>query len=227
MKTINPNVWPFIWRTLLLIAAAAFLFMALPGCSPGKRLEKAKQKVLTDAAAFDEVGRKWNELNPCINDSTTSFAEGGYDSVSLRGYFDWLNGIRPEGESSDDSIVIVNPVDTGTVSWPCADQLTIYYKRGYKNGRNSILDKKIPIPRPDTLKTTVKDKQYMKVLEEALAREKEEKIRLQGVTQTQEKEIQKKDKKITGWIWLFIGAVALLILIVILALIGKIKRIFP
>lgn len=218
-------------KAILTAITALILFT---GCSTQKKLDRAKQMVLLDPTARHDVFLKELQFFPCANDSSTTFVEGGVDSVSLRAYFDWLNGIRPEGEIYDgrvvipgDSVFIVNPVDTATVSWPCADTLTVYYKRGYADGVKYLLNKKIPIPRPDTIKTSIRDKQQIGVLKESIAKEKEENARLKGIVDTQEKEIGKKDKKITGWIWLFIAAVVLLILILILALIGKIKRIFP
>lgn len=44
----------------------AFLFIS---CSEIKQLQRAKQRVLLDNRTFNEVGAKWRELNPCINDT--------------------------------------------------------------------------------------------------------------------------------------------------------------
>jgi hypothetical protein len=53
----------------LFIIAIIILF----GC---KSIERAKQKVLTNAQAFEDVGRKYKELNPCVNDTVFDFIQG-------------------------------------------------------------------------------------------------------------------------------------------------------
>lgn len=47
--------------------------ISLFGC---KSIERAKQKVLTNAQAFEDVGRKYKELNPCVNDTVFDFIQG-------------------------------------------------------------------------------------------------------------------------------------------------------
>ena len=243
--------------TVVLTAISALVLIT--GCSPQKKINRAKQIVLLDPTARHEVFLKELQFFPCANDSTSVLIPGGIDSATLKGYYDFING----GSTLiyTDSNVIGKPIGTTTpgnivylpyYSEDGRSQIQIFdggvtelmriskegkitfgsesarklYEFGYKQGVKDYI-KKHPPRFPDTLKTSIKDKQYIKVLEADLAREKEEKAVLKGIVDTQEKEIDKKDKKITGWIWLFIGAVVLLILILILALIGKIKKVFP
>jgi hypothetical protein len=58
------------WKKLTLFIAAVILATILFGllsCNPEKKIAKAKQTVLTDSAAFDFIGRKFVDLNPCAN----------------------------------------------------------------------------------------------------------------------------------------------------------------
>lgn len=49
-----------LWLMALLLVLA---------CSPQRRIEKAKQTVLTNPAAFDSIGGIWAELHPCVSDT--------------------------------------------------------------------------------------------------------------------------------------------------------------
>ena len=46
------------------------LSLLIASCSAQKRIEKAKQIVLTNKPAFDSVGHIWAWLNPCATDTT-------------------------------------------------------------------------------------------------------------------------------------------------------------
>lgn len=55
----------------VVILFAFILFCSLISCnSAAKRIAKAEQTVLTDAGAFQRVGTKFRDLNPCANDTT-------------------------------------------------------------------------------------------------------------------------------------------------------------
>lgn len=69
------------------------LSLLIASCSAQKRIEKAKQIVLTNKPAFDSVGHIWAQLNPCVTDTIidvkvdtirgkdvikTIFIKGGY-----------------------------------------------------------------------------------------------------------------------------------------------------
>lgn len=240
-----------IFKAILLAITTLTLFT---GCSTQKKLNRAKQMVLLDPAARHEVFLKELQFFPCANDSIIELKPGAIDSATLSAYYDWLNG---KGLSSDSSNSILNPIgktivtpdiDTGsglkfvngseylmriskqdngkeviTFGITAAKDVFDY---AYKKGVKDYLQKHPP-RFPDTLKTSIKDKQQIKVLEAALAKEKEENARLTGTVDAQAKEIEKKDKKITGWIWWFVLSTVLFLLTVSLALIGKIKKVFP
>jgi len=58
------------WKLLLFVACIILICIIFHGCNPEKKIAKAKQTVLTDSAAFDFIGRKFVDLNPCLNTVT-------------------------------------------------------------------------------------------------------------------------------------------------------------
>lgn len=69
------------------------LSLLIASCSAQKKIEKAKQIVLTNKPAFDSIGHIWAKLNPCVTDTVinakvdtihgkdvikTIFIKGGY-----------------------------------------------------------------------------------------------------------------------------------------------------
>ena len=44
-------------------------FMLLTACSPQRKIERAKQIVITNKPALDSVGHVWATLNPCVSDT--------------------------------------------------------------------------------------------------------------------------------------------------------------
>jgi len=54
------------------VATFSLIFI-LFGCTS---IEKATQKVLTNKEAFETVGWKYSQLNPCINDTIAYFIQG-------------------------------------------------------------------------------------------------------------------------------------------------------
>lgn len=59
-------------KTKFLLLAAVIMMAA--SCSETKKLNKAKQRVLTNKEAFNEVGATWARLNPCSIDSVIKYA---------------------------------------------------------------------------------------------------------------------------------------------------------
>lgn len=62
---MNANTRVVFVSILLLLL---LFWLVLPSCNP---IAKAKQRVLTNERAFNEVGQKWATLNPCNTDSPT------------------------------------------------------------------------------------------------------------------------------------------------------------
>ena len=76
--------YPIIKIEPELTRASVYLFMAfilvMIGCNP---INKAKQTVLTNEQAFNEVGAKWAKLNPCNTDSpSVIYIEGKETGVT-------------------------------------------------------------------------------------------------------------------------------------------------
>jgi hypothetical protein len=77
-------------KSILLI-----LLISLVSCSEQKKLEKAKQLVLTNKEAFNELGDKWQQINPCSDDT---LIVNSSDTVNLINTFfsvktDTINGV--------------------------------------------------------------------------------------------------------------------------------------
>lgn len=53
----------------MTIAIALIGAICILGCSEAKRIAKAEQTVLTNKDAFQRVGTKFLDLNPCVSDS--------------------------------------------------------------------------------------------------------------------------------------------------------------
>jgi hypothetical protein len=75
--------------TLLIILISLF------ACNPQKKLEKAKQLVLTNKEAFNNIGDKWQQINPCADDT---LIVNSSDTVNVINTFfsvktDTINGI--------------------------------------------------------------------------------------------------------------------------------------
>jgi len=69
MQTFNPNFIKLLREILAFIAFVLMVSMFFCCCiSPAKKLQNAKQLVLTDSATFRSVGVKFVELNPCSNE---------------------------------------------------------------------------------------------------------------------------------------------------------------
>ena len=67
MKKVNPHAVKAIIDIVLITLSVIAIALCFSGCNAEKRLEKAKQLVLTDKGSFEEVGKKFLDLNPCIN----------------------------------------------------------------------------------------------------------------------------------------------------------------
>ena len=209
MKTINPNIWPYVLRLTIAVGIVAAICMAFAGCSPARQLEKAKQRVLLNPSAFDEVGRKYVDLNPCTNDSTSEFKAGGIDSATIQEYYDWVNGKFYTVDTSwayrlnntDDVKGVTTPYIGPAIQFGVPkEDVKKAFAVGYKQGVKDFIAKHPP-RLPDTLKTSVKDKQLIKLLEADIARVLQENAHLKGVIKVKDETIETLHKKVTGWIW--------------------------
>ena len=106
------------------------LSLLIASCSAQKRIEKAKQIVLTNKPAFDSVGHIWAQLNPCVTDTIidvkvdtirgkdfikTIFIKGGYKYLDTT-----INNVR------------IKLLEDGNVYIDIPEKLpTIVYKTAY------------------------------------------------------------------------------------------------
>lgn len=164
-------------------------------CNPAKR-------VINNYEQFEEVGKKWVEKNPCVNDSTVIFMPGRIDSILVNvptdiekpGNYsvrDVLDSIRSAANNLDN---IIKP------------RLENAYKKGYTDAIIKVKTIKIPVNIHDTIKIVVKDKQYNGVLESELTS-----IRKQWIELNTRKEIYKKNSD--KWFIMFLIALGLLIIV--------------
>jgi hypothetical protein len=115
-----------------------------------------EKRVLKNEERFNNIGRKWLEKNPCINDSTVTYLPGEIT-------------ILPVDEFVIDTISTQRAIDSISHLYKgCADQVSIAYKDGYNKAISECKVKLRAISiikrTPDTIKIVVKDKQEVKLL---------------------------------------------------------------
>ena len=89
MKQLNPNFVRFVVNVaaiIMIILGIIVLGVAMSGCNPARKIEKAEQLVRTTPPSFNKLGKEWNELNPCANDT---FHKGKPDTVVTAGDTLW------------------------------------------------------------------------------------------------------------------------------------------
>jgi len=75
------------------------LSILIVSCSAQKRIEKAKQIVLTNKSAFDSVGHIWAWLNPCVTDTIidvkidTIHGKDAIKTIFIKGGYKYLDTI--------------------------------------------------------------------------------------------------------------------------------------
>ena len=75
------------------------LSILIASCSAQKRIEKAKQIVLTNKPAFDSVGHIWAQLNPCVTDTIidikvdTIHGKDAIKTIFIKGGYKYLDTI--------------------------------------------------------------------------------------------------------------------------------------
>lgn len=167
-------------------------------CNIEKRIEKQQER-------FDRIGRRWLEKNPCANDSTIIYVPGKRDSipiviptiirdtVGLKQYIDSIGAqLRKKYNEQEKD---------------CNKQIKDAYNIGYENAEVVWKDKvskiKVPLPVIDTIKITLKDKQYINLLQADITKLKAQ------LSEAQLKGAEKKGK-LDKWFLLFVIACMLL-----------------
>lgn len=198
-----------------LLKAVLFAFAGLilfSGCSPQKKLQRAKQMVLLDPTARHDVFLTELQFFPCANDSVIQIVPAEIDSVTFAEYLKFINGALQTPTIRKDSLPIL---------------LKEAYQLGYEDASNKYLSVKVPLCKPNVVRVTVTDRQKEKILTDSLSQVNLKYSLLVGQIGQQSVYMAKQDKKITGWIWLFVGSTVLFVVTLILALLGTIKKIFP
>jgi hypothetical protein len=182
--------------TLAIILFIAFLFwiFSMTGCSPAKKLEQAKQRVMLDKKAFTDVGNAFVNLHPCANDTAWRFIKGGTDSIP----YPVIAFDSAALKSFTDSLQIAGADDYN-------NGVEKAFVEGFDAARKQYENKKIAVARPDTIIQTVLDVQKERLLEDQINM-----LDVQaGVTAGQ---IIEKDKQIAEvkaekrkWMWWLIG----------------------
>lgn len=152
--------------------------------------------------AFNNIGRKWLEKNPCANDSFVVYLPGKTDSIPLEIFIpvldtEYLNKIL-------DSIQDKYKYD----SQSCKSAVKSAYVSGYNTAetkwKNKLATIKIPNKKVDTIKIFVADKQKVALLESDIIN-KNQKIAELNLA------LSEKKSKSKQWFWLFIVSCLLLI----------------
>jgi hypothetical protein len=140
----------------ILLAIAVWIF-SMTGCSPAKKLEQAKQRVMLDKKAFTDVGNAFVNLHPCANDTAWKFIKGGTDSIP----YPVIAFDSESFKSSLDSLQIAGADDYN-------NGVEKAFVQGFAEARKQYESKKIAVARPDTLKGTILDKQKLGLLQDQI-----------------------------------------------------------
>lgn len=191
------------WLSLIVIGLVAILWLAsLSGCSTTKKNAKAVSRVLSNDELFNRVGRRWEQANPCVNDSAAKLSEGK-EEISFDTSFHWEEGMT-------DSLIKANPGKFKTAK--IDDEGNIVFPEN--NSKTDSLIKYVPVKvyitktvkKTDTLKIIVSDTRRENLLKQDIATE-EGKVE---ILRADKKELKKEKKSL--WVWL-IGSNALWLLI--------------
>jgi hypothetical protein len=146
-------------RLLAIFLIIAFLFwlFSMTGCSPAKKLEQAKQRVMLDKKAFTDVGNAFVNLHPCANDTAWKFIKGGTDSIP----YPVIVFDSAALKSFTDSLGIAGADDYN-------NGVEKAFVQGFAEARKQYESKKIAVPRADTLKGTILDKQKVGLLQDQI-----------------------------------------------------------
>lgn len=73
--------------------------LLIASCSAQKKIEKAKQIVLTNKPTFDSVGHIWAQLNPCVTDTIidvkadTIYGKDVIKTIFIKGGYKYLDTV--------------------------------------------------------------------------------------------------------------------------------------
>ncbi|MEI8111186.1 MAG: hypothetical protein WCH59_09375 [Chitinophagia bacterium] len=173
-------------------------------CNPSRKIEKAEQIVRLSPASFNKIGKEWNALNPCANDTVGYWYSGGVDSI-------------PYPVPVFDSVAYNHAMDSILLDCKRA------YELGYENATNKLASQKIAVKRPDTVVKVIVDRQKLKLQDDSIQSLNVKYSYLSGQADNLNEALKKQSQKTTGWIWWFVLAVVALIVSNLLWLYSKIS----
>lgn len=194
----------------LLLGAFLLITLSLStSCNIEKRIEKRQE-------TFDRIGRLWLQSHPCANDSTFIYIPGKRDSIPIE--IPIIINDTTGFKYYIDSIGVELRKKYNEQQKDCNNQVKDAYNLGYGKAETIWKEKvskiKVPLPIIDTIKITLKDKQYINLLQGDI-----EKLKAQ-LSQAQITGAEKKGK-LDKWFLLFIIACMLLLTSIYFNLKGK------
>lgn len=192
---------------------ALALLLILASCNPGRKIQRAEQIVRTTPESFNTIGKQWSFLNPCANDTIAIIYPGGIDSIAYP-------------VPVFDSAAYYKTVDSlqALYAKECNQAIDQAYALGYKRAVNEIAAQKLPVKRADTLASYIVDARKHLVYEDSIMNLRMENARIKqqnaDYAAANVKEYEEKYK----FIWLFIAAMAALMLTNGLWIFNKIKK---
>lgn len=98
MKTLNPNIWPFIWRLILFFATVIAICFMLYSCNPVKQAQKQADNAEKQRAALAKLCAEQFPLKPEIK-----YLPGEVDTAGL---WKWLNEFSIQRDSNITNVKI-------------------------------------------------------------------------------------------------------------------------
>ena len=179
---------------LILILLFLFWLFSLAGCNPTKKIEQAKQRVMLDKKAFDEVGRNFVTLHPCANDTAWKFIKGGTDSIPYPViYFD-----SAAYKTFKDSLEIIGANDFN-------NGVEKAFVQGFDAARKQYESKKIAVPRADTLKGAIVDIQKERLLDDQINMLDVQVGVLTGQSSEKDRQLSEANRRYKKTMWWLIG----------------------
>ena len=161
-----------------------------------------ENRVMKNQEAFNNIGKKWLEKNPCANDSFYVYLPGKTDSIPLEIFIPVLD--------TEYLIKILDSIQDkyNYDSASCNSAVKAAYIVGYNSAetkwKNKLSATKIPTKRVDTIKVVVADKQKIGILEADVIA-KNQKISDLNL------ELSELKWKSRQWFWLFVLSMLLFI----------------
>ena len=219
MKTVNQLL------KVCLIGACLLFNLLVQSCSPGKQLEKSKQRVLLDPAARHDVFLNELERFPCANDSLPPiYRPGKIDTTPIIKLIpvEKLKEILVTDTTGRKKLI--DSLNT-THSEICNDAIDKAYTKGARDAINKFLNQDVFIRRPDTALYTIVDRQLLKLKDDSIQSLLRQKAAANQNIVDLGNVVKKSDKERNYLLYYLIGSIALLVLTNGLWIYARIKRI--